>query len=262
MISSVIITSKDEAPRLRKLIERFCSDLLRIDAIFHYYAEAIPYLLGSQADCIFTETTLCGEDGFDCLAKLKFLDKEFVFMGDDAVQAIRSFNFSSADFLLRPISPVHLRRAATRITNKVKLKDQANSSTSNNKHQNVDMKKKKLMIRTQEGITLIDSNEVVRIEADRSYSIFHMVSGQRFIVSKPLRIWEELLQSEGFYRVHESHLINLLHIKQYLKKEGGAVICTNGDMIYVARRRKEGLLKMLQSMTLDPWEEKTDERYS
>ena len=149
-----------------------------------------------------------------------------------------------------------------RIIKKIKLKAQANSATSKKEYQNVDMEKKKLMIRTQEGITLIDSNEVVRIEADRSYSIFHMESGQRFIVSQPLRVWEELLQGEGFYRAHESHLINVLHIKQYLKKEGGVVICTNGDMIYVARRRKEGLLKILQSMTLDARNKKTDDTYS
>lgn len=251
MISTAIITSEREAVELEKLLQRYCADLLTIIGIYNSYKDAIPKLIASCPDCIFADTNLCDEDGFDCLEKLNFLDTEYIFMGQDTAEVVRSFKFSPLDFLLKPIDPLHMRRAVEKCIKKLeqKRKMTLNASTQNVRHLT---SSNKLMIHTQEGIIMIHLDDIIYIEADRSYSIFQLKNGQRHIVSHPLRVWSEILTDRGFFLVHKSHLININEVKLFLKKEGGAVVMSNGHSIYVARRRKDALLEKLKQLTFHP----------
>ena len=103
----------------------------------------------------------------------------------------------------------------------------------------------KIAIPTSEGIDFIESENIISVEADRSYAKFHLKGGKKLIVSKPLKEFEEQLETCNFFRVHKSNMVNLDHIDKYVKGKGGYVIMTDGSHVDVSVRRKEGLLNTL-----------------
>jgi two-component system LytT family response regulator len=75
------------------------------------------------------------------------------------------------------------------------------------------------------------------------------VEGEKIIVSKTLKDYEEMLTECSFYRVHKSYLINLVHIKRFDRQDGGYIILTNGLKIPVASRKRDEMLGLMERMT-------------
>jgi two-component system LytT family response regulator len=104
------------------------------------------------------------------------------------------------------------------------------------------MTNKRICLPTQKGFTVVKLEEIVYCEAKSSYTIFRFLNNKQAIISKPLFDYEKLLADTSFLRVHKSYLINLMHVKEYLRGEGGNVIMTDGAEIEVSRRKKEQFL--------------------
>jgi two-component system LytT family response regulator len=105
----------------------------------------------------------------------------------------------------------------------------------------------KIAIPTSDGLEFIPIISIVHIESSSNYSKIYFADGKCLLVTKQLKEFEDMLQPYNFYRVHNSHLINLSYIKKYIRGEGGQVIMQNGDVIDVARRKKEEFLKLIMS---------------
>ncbi len=97
----------------------------------------------------------------------------------------------------------------------------------------------RLCLPTQKGFTIVKLEEIVYCEAQRSYTIFRLTNSKTIIISKPLFDYERILADTSFLRIHKSFLINLLHVKEYMRGEGGTVVMSNGMEIDVSRRKKE-----------------------
>jgi two-component system LytT family response regulator len=100
----------------------------------------------------------------------------------------------------------------------------------------------RICLPTQKGFTIIKLDDIVYCEAKSSYTVFRFVNKKQAIISKPLSEYEKLLSENSFLRVHKSYLINLMHVKEYLRGEGGNVVMTDGTEIEVSRRKKEQFL--------------------
>ena len=99
----------------------------------------------------------------------------------------------------------------------------------------------RLAIPTADGMEYLNPKEIIRIEADRSYSWFYLTGGRKILVSKHLKEFQELLSDRYFFRSHNSHLINLKYVKKYIRKEGGYIEMTDGAMIPVSQEQKRSL---------------------
>jgi two-component system LytT family response regulator len=97
----------------------------------------------------------------------------------------------------------------------------------------------RMAIPTADGMEYLNPRDIIRIEADRSYSWFYMTGGRKILVSKHLKEFQELLSDRYFFRSHNSHLVNLKYVKKYIRKEGGYIEMTDGAMIPVSRNRKD-----------------------
>jgi len=106
----------------------------------------------------------------------------------------------------------------------------------------------RLCLPTQKGFTVVKMEEIVYCEAQRSYTQLHLLNNKSMTVSKPLFDYDRLLTDTTFLRVHKSFLINLLHVKEYSRGEGGTVIMSNGMEIEVSRRRKELFLAKVKEL--------------
>ena len=100
----------------------------------------------------------------------------------------------------------------------------------------------RLCLPTQKGFTIVKLEEIIYCEAQRSYTIFRLVNNKSIIISKPLFDYDKLLADTVFLRVHKSFLINLMHIKEYMRGEGGTVVMSDGMEVEISRRKKEQFL--------------------
>ena len=96
-----------------------------------------------------------------------------------------------------------------------------------------------------DGLEFIVIKNISRIESSSSYSRIFLTNGQTILVTKLLKDFEEILIPYGFFRVHNSHLINLNYIHKYIRGSGGQVLMENGDLIDVARRKREEFIHLI-----------------
>jgi len=102
-------------------------------------------------------------------------------------------------------------------------------------------------IPTMKGITVLNVEDILYCEAQRSYTYFHLTNNKSILISKPLFDYDKLLADSVFFRVHKSFLINLMHVKEYRRGEGGSVVMSNGTNIDVSRRKKELFLNRMRA---------------
>jgi two-component system LytT family response regulator len=95
---------------------------------------------------------------------------------------------------------------------------------------------------------VVKLDDIVYCEAETSYTIFHLINGKRVMVSKPIIEYEALLQNTSFCRVHKSFMINMSHIKEYIRGEGGTVMLSNSREVEVSRRKKDVFISKLKEM--------------
>jgi two-component system LytT family response regulator len=108
----------------------------------------------------------------------------------------------------------------------------------------------RLCLPTFKGFIILKLEDIVYCEAQRSYTLFHLVNNKTITISKPLFDYDRLLTGTTFFRIHKSFLINLLHAKEYIRGEGGTVIMSNGMDIEVSRRKKEQFLSKVKTSFL------------
>ncbi len=106
----------------------------------------------------------------------------------------------------------------------------------------------RLLINMSNCSVLVKVNEVIRCKSNRNYTELFLQNGQKLTVTKPLKQFAQLKSLANFARIHLSHLVNIDHIDRFIKTGGGMVVLSDGTKIPVSVRRKEELLKKIQSI--------------
>jgi len=226
---------------LIKSIEKYTSDI-EIVGDAASVVEALKKIKELQPDLLFLDVQLPDGSGFDILELLPNLNFKIIFVSAYDKYAIDAFKFSAIDYLLKPVEPDLLVRAIEKSKKEDKLQSmegKLNVLLSNRK--NIE----KIALPSANGLELVKVNEIIYCQADSNYTLFHLLDGQKILVSRSLKEYDEILSSQGFFRIHQSYLIKLSFVKKYLKGEGGTVILENGKELDVSRRRKDGFLKAI-----------------
>lgn len=247
MLRAIII---DDIDTIRKknteLIQEHCPDVAII-------AEADSVESGVKAiqkylpDLVFLDVEMSDGTGFDLLQKLRPINFKVIFVTAYQEFAIKAFRFSAIDFLLKPIDLEDLVEAvkkAEKTINKEMLELQLNTLFSNiERPKNL----KKLILKTTEKIHSVNVQDIIRCESDKNYTTFYLINGQRLLVSTSLKEYENMLMPMGFFRSHQSHLINMLFFDHYLKGDN-QIIMKDKSSIPLAIRKKEEFLTLLNSL--------------
>lgn len=247
MLRAIIIDDIDTIRKKNKeLIQEYCPEVAII-------AEADSVESGVQAiqkylpDLVFLDVEMGDGTGFDLLQKLRPIDFKVIFVTAYQEFAIKAFRFSAIDFLLKPIDPDDLIEAvkkAEKTINKDMLELQLNTLFSNiERPKNL----KKLILKTTEKIHSVNVQDIIRCESDKNYTTFYLINGQRLLVSISLKEYENMLMPMGFFRSHQSHLINMLFFDHYLKGDN-QIIMKDKSSIPLAIRKKEEFLTLLNSI--------------
>ena len=207
-----------------------------------------------QPNLVFLDIQMPGKTGFDLLASFDKVDFGVIFTTAYQEYAIRAFRLSAIDYLLKPIDPDELQAAVEKFKAQVSgvnpqqlqiLQEQLESKQSLRLIQRNRNDNQRIALPTAEGIHFVQMTDIIQCESLGSYTKFHLVKGPSIVVSRLLKEYEEILDNYYFFRIHQSNIINLEHIKRYVKGDGGQVWMSDNTEIEVSRRRKDEFLALL-----------------
>jgi two-component system LytT family response regulator len=106
----------------------------------------------------------------------------------------------------------------------------------------------RLALHTQDKIHIVNINDIIRCESNVNYTEFHFTGAKKLLVTRTLKDFEDLLSDQGFFRVHQSHLINTKYIKEFVKTDGGYLLMNEGSSIPVSTRKRSQVMEMIERL--------------
>jgi two-component system LytT family response regulator len=211
--------------------------------------EAVDSIRKNEPELLFLDIDLPDGKGFDILQQLDFKAYKVIFVTAYQEYAVQAIKFSAFDYILKPLNPVELINAVNNAfqectEEQYKLKLDAFLNNFNNTIPGV----KKLVLKTSDKIHILDVKDIIRCESENTYTTFYTNTGNKILVSKPIKKYEEMLCPIGFMRTHQSHLINLNYISYFDKQLGGAIVMSDNSNIPVSSQKRAVLMEYLDSL--------------
>ena len=242
-IKAVIIDDEENSQEaLAILLERYCPEVEVIGKA-QTVSESVQLIDDVKPELVFLDIALPDGQGFEVLDQVGHLGFEVVFTTAYDQYALKAFDFSALDYLLKPISAEKLQQSVERfekihqetgLSERVSvLRERLNDQTE------------RIILTSMDGFEVHKIADIIRCEANGSYTTFFIKSGQKVVASKTLNNFEKLLEDLSFVRVHSKHLINLDFVKRYVSGRGGYIIFEDGTQVDVSeRKKKEFILRM------------------
>ncbi len=247
MIKTVIVEDEQHCvDRLKSLLSTHYPLSVEVLAACKTVDEGLNAIGAYHPDLVFLDVKIQDQTGFDLLDKLKEIAFEVIFTTAYEKYAVQAFRFSAIDYLLKPIDPDDLKQAIDKLKDKISKDELAKKfDVLFHNLKNLEGASKKISIPTVNGLVFVQIDDIMRCKSEINYTSIFLKDKSKITVAKTLKEFEELLTTFNFYRVHNSHLINLAFVKSYHKGKGGYVSMADGSEIEVSTRRKESFLKKL-----------------
>jgi two-component system LytT family response regulator len=199
-----------------------------------------------KPDLVFLDVEMPKGTGFDLLERCEQVNFQVIFTTAYGHYAIKAIKFSALDYLLKPIDITELQDAVRKVEELLATSKSRENHSIRALIENLNnTSSKKIAIPDLEGITFVDLDDILRCEADRNYTCIYLQNGRKIVSSKVLKEYEKLFADYHFIRLHNSHIINMRHVKRYIEGEGGTVVMTDDSSVDVSRRRKSEFLERL-----------------
>ena len=249
MIKTVLIDDQGNSRNaLKNLLVKYCPD---IDIIGEAdgVKSGLELIESKHPDLVFLDVQMTDGTGFSLLKQIKQYSFKIIFTTAFDHYAVQAIRFSALDYLLKPIDPDELVSAVGRyhdvkINSDIKLNFDV--LLENVKKTNAPVKK--IVLSTTDRVHILKVEDLIRCEALENYTQFSLINNTRIVVAKTLKEYEELLTEYYFVRVHKSHLVNLNHIVNYIKGDGGYLNMIDGKQVPVSDRKKEELFERLHKL--------------
>lgn len=246
MIKALLIDDEKDARQiLRILIEKYYNDRIEIIGEADDVDPGIKAIEKLQPDVIFLDIQMKTGTGFDILMKLKKIPFEVIFITAHNQFALEAFKFSAFGYLLKPIKRADLNDIIVKLEKQLdgKKRDISNRLKILIENYGDDGEIKKLIIPNIEGFQVVKISEIIRLEGERNYTKFILTNNKKITTSKNLGEYENLLNSHGFFRIHQSTIVSLRHVSAYLKTDGGIIETSDGAQSKLSRHRKTAFFK-------------------
>jgi two-component system LytT family response regulator len=250
MIKTVLVEDEKKSREvLQKMIEKHCPEVQLLGCASSV-AEGVEMIRSLKPELVFLDIELTDGTGFDVLEKVQGQQFDVVFATAYDQYAIKAIKFSAIDYLLKPYDIDELKAAVKKIGDK---RSQSSPNLDNIKFLLDNFKKQdenynKITLPTGNAYEIVQIKDIVRCEADGSYTNFYLADKRHFMVTQNLKHYEDILPSDKFLRVHHAHLINMDHVVRFLKEDSGYAIMSDTSKIEISRRKREQFLEILNKM--------------
>ena len=183
-------------------------------------------------------------NGFTMLQQLRNRDFDLIFVTAYDHYAIQAIKYSALDYLVKPIEVPELQKAIERVKEKQqqakpdKRLEVLLDNLEQKKHERF-----RIAVPTTSGLEFLRVEHIIFLEAHDNYTHIFLDDKRKYIVSRTLKDFEEILPPETFLRIHNSHIINKNFAEKYIRGDGGQVVLSNGAVLDIAKRKKTEFLK-------------------
>lgn len=246
MQAILIDDQESQRKNLKDLLTLHCPDI-NILGEADSVQSGIALIQNTHPQLVFMDIDLGDGTGFDILESIGDPHFSLVFVTGHNEFAIKAFKYSALDYILKPVNPTDLGQALER-ARKMTTSDDSGLRIQNLLESRGSKKQEKIILSDADSIYLVEVSEILRCQAESNYTRFFLTEKREILVSKTLKEYEQLFEGQPFFRVHQSHLVNLTHFSRLDKKEGGTIVMKDGSFVPVAVRRKDELLSLLKSL--------------
>jgi len=249
LITVIIDDEPDAVEFIYSIIGEYCPGL-EVCGKAHNIKDGVNLINEIKPELVFLDVEMPNGTGFDLLTNFPQKDFDVIFITAFNHYAIKAIKFSAVDYILKPIN-IH---EFIESVNRVLLKRETSSISMNENFESLlenlrTTHPTRLVIPTSDGREYLNPKDIIRIEADRSYSWFFINDKRKILVSKHLKEFQDLLNDRNFFRPHNSHLINLDFVKKFVRHDGGYIEMTDGSQIPISRNRKDLFLAHMSRYT-------------
>lgn len=243
MIKAVII---EDEPVYAEMVQSLSDEFypgIEIRGYAQTVETAALLLASAQPDIAFCDIELKDGTMFDVLKKMNSISFQIIFITAHNKFAIQAFKFSAIDYLLKPVEETEFRNAVDRAIERVNQKQLQHIRLM---LENMDRsnENRRIVLRTMDQIHIVNVKDIVRCRADNTYTTFYLVTGENILVSKGMKEYEDILCENGFFKIHQSHIINLQFLRK-IDKSSEEVILSDKTRLPLSQRRKQDLLQIL-----------------
>ncbi|MBN1970524.1 MAG: response regulator transcription factor [Candidatus Delongbacteria bacterium] len=250
MIKAVII---DDEPAMQELNSRLLAEYfpnIKLAGTADSIESSLDLIQETKPDLVLLDIEIKGGTGFQILQQLKPYKFKVVFITAFDTFALKAIKFSALDYIVKPVNETEFQLAIQ------KAVDDFQNRPDNETQVDVlmdsyrkEIQSKKLVLKTIDSLHIIDISDILFCQSDNSYTTFFMSGeNEKIVVSKGIKEYAELLKDYGFFRPHQSYLVNLNHVKKIDKSDGGFIIMKNKKEIPVSIRQKKQLITLLEKL--------------
>lgn len=242
-IKAVLIddeTNNNES--LNSLIGKYCPTV-EVVGIATNIESGISLISETSPEIVFLDIEMPFGSGFELLNKVAPINFAVIFVTAFDKYAINAIKYSALDYLLKPVDIQELKAAVQKAISNYEKTDL--NKRVDNLLFNMTIRKSlthKIALPSQEGLSFENVEDIICLNASGNYTIVYTKNNQKLLVTKTLKEFEDLLPEDFFCRIHHSYIINLNHVKKYLKGRGGMIEMENGLTIEVSIRKKNEFL--------------------
>ncbi len=244
MLKTIVIDDEPDAiDFLCGAIDQYCPET-RVVGSSTNIIDGLKEIAAKNPDIVFLDIAMPSGNGFELLNQVPDRNFEVIFVTAYNEHAIQAFRYSAIDYLLKPVDISELVSAVNKVTKSFSksplnlvsvLLDNLRSGSPN-----------KISLPTTMGYEYVLLDDIIRIEADRSYCCFYLTQHRKYLVSRCLNDYHQLLENNHFFRIHNSHLVNMRHVKSYMRRDGGYVEMSDSSQIPVSRTKKDFFLNAMR----------------
>ena len=251
MIRTLIIDSESESlEKITIQIKNFCPQI-EVLSVCADAQSGINAIKTYKPDLVFLDIEMPEISGLEMLQTYDEIDFGVIFIATSNQFAMDAIKLNAVDYLLKPLDKNDLINAVKKAEEKLnndkdmeRFKAMVGMMEGRQKWKNSNQSQT-IALPTFDSIIYEQLENIINIEAQKSYCIFHFYGGATILISKNIGTYEELLSPFDFMRGHRSHIVNLNKVHEFRRIDGGILILKNGKCIDISRNKKEEVLKRL-----------------
>ncbi len=247
MIKALLIADDpDLTEELVHTISGYCPNVEVVEALKDLRT-GVAAINRHSPDLILLDISLPDGSGFDLIRHFDKPDFKVIFFSKHMEYAIQAIKYNAVDFIVKPVDEKEVALAIDKAAEIILVQEKFRTKSL---EENLEAMKKSnnLVLKTSDQIHVLNTADIIRMEADGSYCTFFVSDGRKVLISKPLVEYEESLADQGFYRIHKSHIINIKHLKYLDKAEGGYVVMSDQARVPVASRKRDMILELFEKL--------------
>jgi two-component system LytT family response regulator len=248
MFKAIIIDSKeDRVEFINKLLSEYYPQIELI-SVFGNPTKALQVINELNPDLVIIKGSYPNQGAFKFLEKISYSFFQCIFLFDSEIEYKKSIEFKIDDYCIGQILENKFKdlihKSILKMTERYISNQKEIILLSSRNFQYT--KKNKIAIPIGEGLVFMELDNLIRLEAQGSYTIIYISNKEKVLASRNIKEFEEILSSTHFFRIHNSHIVNLNRIIKYNKGRGGTLTMDDGSQIEVASRRKTDFLNIFQ----------------